>query len=490
MATEHQHAHSETQPIPSRKSCCGVATCGPPVTDGASTAKDPVCGMTVQPGAAKGGSAEHGGQTYFFCNPRCREKFVADPGKYAAPAAPSAIAVHSAPASETPHTVKAVAAGTTYVCPMDREVRQSAPGACPKCGMALEPETPAAATRTEYVCPMHPEIVRDAAGACPICGMALEPRTVSALDDENPELVDMRRRFWVSVAFTVPTFLLAMSDLIPGQPVQRVLSGEASSWVQFVLSAPVVLWGGLPFFQRGWTSIVNRSLNMFTLIALGTAAAFSFSVFALLFPSLLPHSMAHAGMTPIYFEASAVIVTLVLLGQVLELRARHATSGAIRALLGLAPKTARRIGSDGSEHDVPLEQIVVGDKLRVRPSEKVPVDGAVLEGSSSIDESMLTGEPIPVEKSAGSAVTGGTLNGTGTFVMEAKRVGKETLLAQIVTMVGEAQRSRAPIQRLADRVSAWFVPAVVLIAVLTAIAWAVWGPEPRLTTRWSTPLPY
>jgi Cu+-exporting ATPase len=304
---------------------------------------------------------------------------------------------------------------------------------------------------------MHPEIVRDAPGACPICGMALEPRTVSALDDENPELVDMRRRFWVSVAFTLPTFLLAMSDLIPGQPVLRFLSAEASGWVQLALSAPVVLWGGLPFFQRGWTSIVNRSLNMFTLIALGTAAAFGFSVFALLFPSLLPHAMAHEGMAPIYFEASAVIVTLVLLGQVLELRARHATSGAIRALLGLAPKTARRIAKDGSEHDVPLEHVVVGDRLRVRPSEKVPV-----------------------EKSTGSIVTGGTLNGTGTFVMEAKRVGKETLLAQIVTMVGEAQRSRAPIQRLADLVSAWFVPSVVVIALLTAGAWAVWGPEPRL----------
>ncbi len=356
---------------------------------------------------------------------------MADPGKYA-------VSLRTNPVANV------AAAGTTYVCPMDPEVRQSTPGACPKCGMALE------------------------------------PRSVSALDDENPELVDMRRRFWVSLAFTLPTFLLAMSELIPGQPVQRFVTAEVSGWVQLALSAPVVLWGGLPFFQRGWASLVNRSLNMFTLIALGTAAAFGFSVFALLFPALLPHSMGHGGMAPIYFEASAVIVTLVLLGQVLELRARHATSGAIRALLGLAPKTARRVDRDGSEHDVPLEHVVVGDKLRVRPSEKVPVDGAVLEGSSSIDESMVTGEPIPVEKSAGSAVTGGTLNGTGTFVMEAKRVGKETLLAQIVTMVGEAQRSRAPIQRLADRVSAWFVPAVVVIAVLTAIAWAAWGPEPRL----------
>jgi Cu+-exporting ATPase len=466
------------------------------MTPGATTAKDPVCGMTVDPGKARGGSAAHGGQTYYFCNPRCREKFVADPGKYIAAASPQApgghaghdhreqdpghTALRSTQATETARVAERETVRTTYVCPMDPEVRRPSPGACPKCGMALEPETPTPTTRTEYVCPMHPEIVRDAPGACPICGMALEPRTVSALDDENPELVDMRRRFWVSVAFTLPTFLLAMSDLIPGQPVLRFLSAEASGWVQLALSAPVVLWGGLPFFQRGWTSIVNRSLNMFTLIALGTAAAFGFSVFALLFPSLLPHAMAHEGMAPIYFEASAVIVTLVLLGQVLELRARHATSGAIRALLGLAPKTARRIANDGSEHDVPLEHVVVGDRLRVRPSEKVPVDGAVLEGSSSVDESMLTGEPIPVEKSTGSIVTGGTLNGTGTFVMEAKRVGKETLLAQIVTMVGEAQRSRAPIQRLADLVSAWFVPSVVVIALLTAGAWAVWGPEPRL----------
>jgi Cu+-exporting ATPase len=483
MATEHQHAGPETSAISSRRPC-GEAACGSAVTDEAATAKDPVCGMTVRPGNAKGGSAEHGGQTYYFCNPRCRDKFVADPGKYTASGAPSVDSTHThhhpSRSSTATEPAKAVAAGATYVCPMDPEVRQSTPGACPKCGMALEPETPVAPSRTEYVCPMHPEIVRGAPGACPICGMALEPRVVSTLDDENPELVDMRRRFWVSLAFTCPTFLLAMSDLIPGQPVQRVLSGQASGFIQLALSAPVVLWGGLPFFQRGWASVANRSLNMFTLIALGTAAAFGFSVFALLFPSLLPHSMSHGGMAPVYFEAAAVIVTLVLLGQVLELRARHATSGAMRALLGLAPKTARRLGSDGSEHDVPLEQVVVGDKLRVRPSEKVPVDGALLEGSSSIDESMLTGEPIPVEKSVGSAVTGGTLNGTGTFVMVAKRVGKETLLAQIVTMVGEAQRSRAPIQRLADRVSAWFVPAVVLIAALTAVAWAVWGPEPRL----------
>jgi Cu+-exporting ATPase len=335
-------------------------------------------------------------------------------------------------------------------------------------------------TASTYVCPMHPQIVRDAPGSCPICGMALEPRTVTAQDDENPELVDMQRRFWVSVAFTVPAFVLSMSDLIPGQPLQRVLSPDAAAWIQFVLAAPVVLWGGLPFFQRGWASVLNRSPNMFTLIALGTAAAFGFSAFATLFPALLPHTLTHGGTKPIYFESSAVIVTLVLLGQVLELRARQATSGAIRALLRLAPKTARRVARDGTELDVSLDQVVVGDRLRVRPSEKIPVDGVVLEGAGSVDESMLTGEPIPVEKVAGSAVTGGTQNGSGSFVMEAKRVGSETLLARIVEMVAQAQRSRAPIQRLADVVSSWFVPAVVGVAALTAIVWAVWGPEPRM----------
>jgi Cu+-exporting ATPase len=346
--------------------------------------------------------------------------------------------------------------------------------------MALELETPVEAQRVEYVCPMHPEIVRDAPGSCPICGMALEPRTVTLGEEDNPELRSMQRRLWVSSVLTVPTFLLAMSDLIPGQPVQRVLSADASVWIQLALSAPVVLWGGWPFFQRGWASVVNRHLNMFTLIALGTVAAFGFSLVATFFPSLLPHSMRHGGMAPVYYEAASVITTLVLLGQVLELRARSATSGAIRALLGLAPKTARRISGDGTEQDVPLEQVHAGDRLRVRPGEKVPVDGSVLEGSSAVDESSITGESIPVEKSSGDRVTAGTMNGTGSFVMSAERVGKETLLAQIVALVSEAQRSRAPIQRLADTVSAWFVPAVILVAAITAIVWGAWGPEPRL----------
>jgi Cu+-exporting ATPase len=323
---------------------------------------------------------------------------------------------------------------------------------------------------------MHPEIVRDEPGACPICGMALEPRTLTAETEANPELRDMTRRLWVSAALTAPTFVLAMQDLLPAP----LVSPQLAAWIQLALATPVVLWGGLPFFQRGWASVRNRSPNMFTLIALGTGAAFGFSVFALLFPSLLPQAMRHGDMVPVYFESAAVIVTLVLLGQVLELRARQATSGAIRALLDLSPKTARRVLDDGTERDVPLHDVAVGERLRVRPGEKVPVDGVVLEGHSTVDESMITGESIPVEKVAESPVTGGTLNSTGTFVMEARRVGAETLLARIVAMVSEAQRSRAPIQRLADVVSAWFVPAVVAVAVVTAIVWGLVGPEPRL----------
>jgi len=395
---------------------------------------DPVCGMKIDPQTARGGSLVHGGETFYFCNPRCKEKFNAEPARYLKP-------------KETPHKPA--------------------------------PESAAALSST-YVCPMDPEIVQAEPGACPICGMALELRTVSLADEESPELRDMQRRFWICLVLTVPTLLLAMSDLLPGQPVQRVISPQFGVWIQLVLAAPVVLWGGLPFFQRGWASLVNRHLNMFTLIALGTSAAFAFSLFATFFPSLLPHSMSHGGAAPVYYEAAAVIITLVLLGQVLELRARSATSGAIRALLGLAPKTARRVSDDGSEVDVPLDQVVVGDRLRVRPSEKVPVDGSVIEGASAVDESTITGEPIPVEKTDGARITGGTLNGTGTFVMRAERVGKDTLLAQIVGLVSEAQRSRAPIQRLADVVSSRFVPAVVAVAALTAIAWGSFGPEPRL----------
>jgi Cu+-exporting ATPase len=368
----------------------------------------------------------------------------------------------------------------TYTCPMHPEVRQRGPGKCPKCGMMLEPVV-AATPRTEWTCPMHPQIVRDAPGSCPICGMALEPRTVGAVEGPDPELVDMTRRFWIGLVLTLPLLAFVMGDMLPGQPLRHLIQGRMSAWLQLVLATPVVLWAGWPFFERAWASIVNRSLNMFTLIALGTGMAYVYSVVGTLAPGLFPPSFrTHGGEVGLYFEAAAVITVLVLLGQILELRARSQTSSAIRALLRLAPATARRLRDDGTEEDVPLEHVQVGDRLRVRPGEKVPVDGVVLEGRSAVDESMVTGESLPVEKTPGSRVIGGTVNGTGGFVMRAERVGSETLLAQIVHMVSEAQRSRAPIQRLADVVSSWFVPAVVLIAVATFVGWAIWGPEPRL----------
>lgn len=346
--------------------------------------------------------------------------------------------------------------------------------------MALEPVSAAPATKIEYTCPMHPEIVRDAPGSCPICGMALEPRTITIDEEENPELVDMTRRFWVSVVLSLPVFLIGMNDVLPGRPLERIASMDALGWIQFVLATPVVLWGGWPFFVRAWQSIVNVSLNMFTLIGLGVAVAYIYSVIAKLFPDVFPDSFKEHGVVPVYFEAAAVITTLVLLGQVLELKARGRTGAAIRALLALAPKTARRVGADGAEEDVPLDQVRAGDLLRVRPGEKVPTDGIVVEGASSVDESMVTGESIPVEKGAGDAVIGGTVNTTGSFIMRAERVGAETMLARIVQMVAEAQRSRASIQKLADRVAGVFVPAVIVVAIVTFLVWAFFGPEPRL----------
>ncbi|HUR37259.1 MAG TPA: heavy metal translocating P-type ATPase [Terriglobales bacterium] len=449
-------------------------------TSDARTVIDPVCGMTINPATAAA-SSDYQGETYYFCNPGCKTKFDADPQRYLRPKGDAGlIQLGAAPENGHLHPPAPKAgeggapAGTMYVCPMDPEIRQDHPGACPKCGMALEPEMPvaAAAERIEYTCPMHPEIVRGAPGACPICGMALEPRTVAATDDD-PELKDMTRRFKVSVALTIPLFVLAMSEMLPGKP----FAGAGWSWVQFVLATPVVLWGGLPFFQRGWASVVNRSLNMFSLIALGTGAAYVFSVIALIVPSLLPHSAGHS----LYFEAAAVIVTLVLLGQMLELRARKQTGSAIRALLGLSPKTARRINADGTEEDVAIDQVRIGDRLLIRPGEKIPVDGSVFEGASSVDESMITGESMPVDKAVGDRAIGGTVNATGSLTIKAERVGSETLLAQMIKMVAEAQRSRAPIQRLADKVSAIFVPAVIAIAILTFIGWMLWGPEPRFS---------
>ncbi len=452
----------------------GVALTMAPPAEEAGRVIDPVCGMKVDPAAPKGGSHEYQSRTYHFCCKGCQAKFAADPERYLKGTPSPAAMREPLPASSSP--------AATYVCPMDPEVRSDKPGACPKCGMALEPDTIAPpATKTEYVCPMHPEVVQDAPGSCPKCGMALEPRTVAIDEPANPELVDMTHRFRVGLALTTPLFLLAMGDMLPGSPLQNLMSPGVQGFLEMALATPVVVWAGAPFFQRMWASFVNRSLNMFTLIGIGTGAAYSFSVAATLFPGSFPDSFrGHHGMVDRYFEAAAVITVLVLLGQVLELRARSRTGSAIRALLGLAPKTARRLASDGTEADVPLEQVMVGDRLRVRPGEKIPVDGMVLEGSSSVDESMISGEAIPVEKKAGDAVTGATINGTGGLVMRAERVGSDTLLAQIVKMVSEAQRSRAPIQRLADVVAGWFVPAVIAVSALTFLAWALFGPEPRL----------
>jgi Cu+-exporting ATPase len=363
---------------------------------------------------------------------------------------------------------------------MHPEIKQAGPGSCPNCGMTLEQVTVTAPSkRREYTCPMHPQIVRDAPGSCPICGMALEPREVVA-EETNPELINMTRRFWISVALAVPMLALMVSGFLPSMPMQHMFSARVWAWIEFALASPVVLWCGLPFFVRGWQSLVHRSLNMFTLVALGTGTAYIYSVFATVIPQIFPASLRGAGgQIDVYFEPAAVIVALVLLGQVLELRARSQTSGAIRALLGLAPKTAMRLDDEGDEADVPLEQVQVGDRLRVRPGEKVPVDGTVLDGHSSVDESMISGEPIPVEKDKDAKVTAGTVNGTGGFVMRAERIGADTLLAQIVKMVSEAQRSRAPIQRLADHVSSYFVPAVIVSAVITFIVWYFVGPQPR-----------
>jgi Cu+-exporting ATPase len=388
---------------------------------------DPVCGMTIDPADAVG-HFDYKGRTYYFCAESCLEQFRENPEHFLNP--------------------------DLRAAPVDFEA--------------------------EYTCPMHPEVRQKGPGSCPICGMALEPVDAAHVEERNVELEDMTRRFFVSLVLTAPILAFMVAELLPGRPLDRAVSHGLRNWIEFALATPVVWWGGAPFFERGWASIVNRYLNMFTLIALGVAAAYAYSVAAVLAPGLFPDSFRMGGEVAVYFEPAAVIVVLVLLGQVLELRARSRTSTAIRGLLGLTPKTARRVESDGTEHDVPLEHVSVGDRLRVRPGERIPVDGIVLEGTTTVDESMVTGEPIPVEKVAEASVTGGTVNGTGTFVMRAERVGRDTLLAQIVRMVSEAQRSRAPIQRLADAVSSWFVPIVIAVALITFIAWSVYGPEPRL----------
>jgi Cu+-exporting ATPase len=432
---------------------------------------DPVCGMTVTP-QSKHHHAYRGTDYYFCCN-GCREKFASDPEHYLHP--------HEQPEAAACPTGLCSHISQAYVCPMCPEVRQQGPGACPSCGMALEPETlQAPATRTEYTCPMHPEIAQNSPGSCPKCGMALEPRTVT-ITLENPELAYMTRRFWLSSALALPVFLLAMvADMAPGL-LPAALPMRAVQWIQCALATPVVLWGGWPFLVRGAKSVRSWNLNMFTLIGLGVTVAWCYSLVALLAPSVFPPVMRHAdGTVAVYFEAAAVITALVLLGQVLELKARGQTSEALQLLLELAPNTARRVNADGSETDIPLEQVQVGDTLRVRPGEKIPVDGKVTEGMSSIDESMVTGESIPVEKDVGAAVIGATVNGTGSLLLRAEKVGADTLLARIVQMVSTAQRSRAPIQRLADVVAGWFVPTVVTIAAAAFFVWWTWGPEPRL----------
>jgi Cu+-exporting ATPase len=402
--------------------------------EGAPGFKDPVCGMTVRPDGPH--RHLHAGVEYRFCSARCREKFITEPERF--------VAREDIPTASAKAAAPAVSAGVIYTCPMHPEVEQIGPGACPKCGMALEPKE-------------------------------------ATVEEDTHELDDMRRRFWVSVALSVPLVLIAMGDMLPGALVSRLLPGSVRPWVEMALATPVCLWAGWPFFQRAWQSLVVRHLNMFTLIGLGVGVAWLYSVIATLLPGVFPPSFRMlGGEVAVYFEAAAVIVTLILLGQVLELRARSRTSSAIKQLLGLAAKSARRLRPDGSEEDVPLEAVQVGDRLRVRPGERVPVDGRVVEGASQVDESMITGEPIPVAKAADDPVIGSTINGTGMLVMVAEKVGAETLLARIVRMVSDAQRSRAPIQKLADQVSGYFVPAVMLIAVGTFVVWALVGPEPAL----------
>ncbi len=435
---------------------------------GISKEKDPVCGMTVDKDTDL--KYEYNGNSYYFCSSYCLDKFKKEPEKY--------LGTKSQVISDIP---KDMPACSGYTCPMHPEIKENKIGSCPQCGMALEPISISLEhTKTEWICPMDPDVISDKPGSCPKCGMALEPRVVTLEEKENPELVDMSKRFKVSLSLTLPVVFIAMHHIIPGFSLEHLINADFLRISELAFTTPVVLWCGLPFFVRAWNSIINRSPNMFTLIGLGVAVAYIYSVVAVLFPSIFPESFIESnGKIGVYFEASSVIITLVLLGQVLELKARGKTGAAIRALLGLAPKTARKINKDGSEEDVQIDMVKSGDILRIRPGEKIPVDGTVIEGTSSVDESMITGEPVPVEKEPGDKVIGATINTTGTLVMKAEKVGSETLLSQIVNMVAQAQRSRAPIQKLADIVAGYFVYIVISVALITFILWAVFGPEPR-----------
>ncbi|AZO20264.1 heavy metal translocating P-type ATPase [Mesorhizobium sp. M1E.F.Ca.ET.045.02.1.1] len=459
----HHHAHGA--------SCCSAKGAAPAAE---AVIRDPVCGMTVDPSAGKP-TAEHNGRTFHFCSERCRTKFQAGPETYLTATDP--VCGMNVDRASAKHFVRHEGQGF-YFCSASCKGKFEAEPAKYLDGRPAPEPMPKG---TQYTCPMHPEIIRDKPGSCPICGMALEPMGVPTGDEgPNPELVDFTRRFWVSAVLSVPLLVFAMAPML-GFSFESFIDGRTKTWAELALASPVVLWAAFPFFHRGWDSILNRSPNMWTLISLGVGAAYLYSVVAALFPDIFPHQFrGHDGAVPVYFEAAAIIVALVFLGQVLELRARERTGSAIRALLDLAPKTARLIGADGSEKDVPLDSVQAGNRLRIRPGDAVPVDGIVLEGRSAVDESMITGEPLPVEKTEGDPLTGGTLNKNGSLIMRAERVGAETTLSRIVEMVAKAQRSRAPIQALADRVSFYFVPAVVLVAVIAFIAWSFFGPEPSL----------
>lgn len=462
MAHSEHHHHG---------GCCAAKAAAPAPE---AVVRDPVCGMSVDPAAGKP-SVEHGGRLFHFCSEGCRTKFVAEPEKYLTAIDP--VCGMSVDRATAKHFLRHEGQGF-YFCSAGCQAKF---GAEPQKYLGDRPAPLPMPKGTQYTCPMHPEIIRDKPGSCPICGMALEPMGVPTGDEgPNPELVDFTRRFWVSTVLSVPLLIVAMAPML-GLTFQAFVDDRTMVWLELALASPVVLWAAFPFFHRGWDSLVNRSPNMWTLISLGVGAAYLYSVVATLFPDIFPHQFrGHGGTVPVYFEAAAVIVALVFLGQVLELRAREKTGSAIRELLDLAPKTARLIGADGSETDVPLDAVKAGDRLRIRPGDAVPVDGIVLEGRSSVDESMISGEPLPVEKTEGDALTGGTLNKNGSLIMRAEKVGAETTLARIVELVAKAQRSRAPIQALADRVSFYFVPAVVLVALAAFAAWAVFGPEPSL----------